>query len=97
MRDHSWLSRPAAFVVAILGLLCAVGSPQAQSNGIALPPHDDRLFRASCLPPRQLLDQSFYHICYEPGARIPAWVGYDLTPTLLQGTIARSDDFSRRS
>jgi DNA/RNA non-specific endonuclease len=80
-------------VAAILALLCAPGSSRAQSNGIALPLHDDRLLRASCLPPRQLLDRSFYHICYEPGARIPAWVGYDLTPTLLEGTITRSDDF----
>jgi endonuclease G len=93
MRDQSRLLRFAAFVAAMLGLLCASSSPRAQSNGIALPLRDDALFRASCPPPRQLLDRSFYHICYEPGGRIPVWVGYDLTPTLLAGTIARTDDF----
>jgi endonuclease G, mitochondrial len=84
---------PGTIVAAILWLLSVPGSPQAQSAGIALPPQDEALFTASCVPPRKLLDRAFYHICYDPEARIPTWVGYDLTPELLRGAIARTDDF----
>ncbi len=88
----SW-SSSAAIAAAIVGLLLGPNSPQAQGAGIGLPQQDAALFQASCQPPHELLARTFYHVCYDPEARIPVWVGYDLTPALLAGSTKRTDDF----